>query len=271
MKFSNIFFTVISCQGKKGLHPAEYRMVTNMLLATRRAPSIMKISQAFSREILKGSYAAMHWRYDMKDFGNHCKRGGNKRVCKWINNGGFNATDLGIKMLNWLNEKNAIRKRHQQVERRKKRTADKLDYTKFYSDNSSTNISDSSASKSSTADRSTSHSSTNEYKRLQTIYFASPPIEIPLIQNISKIIEAGGYQVFYQTHLRDFVTKRFKKCDRERFELQLHDFVSQTEQQLCTDAGIFLGSESSTWSGAIGKDRAARNLTKYDGSNIVFL
>ena len=180
---------------------------------------------------------------DMKDFGTHCKRGkgiGNQRVCKWINNGGFNATDLGTKMLIWLNEKNAIREKFQHKE--KEHVADNIQFTNDFHD-----------------------------KKVKTIYFATPPIEIPFIQNISKIIESGGYHVFHQTHLRDFIKNKFRDCAEERFELQLHDFVSQTEQQLCTDAGIFLGSESSTWSGAIAKDRGARNLTKYDGSNIVFL
>ena len=171
----------------------------------------------------------------MKDFGNHCRlRGGNKRVCKWIlAPGGFNSTDLGLKMLNWMNEKNEMREKHKLL---------------IKTGNSP------------------------DFERLETIYFASPPIEMDFIKKIGKIIESEGkYRVFYQEHLREFIKEKFKDCDEKRFELQLHDFVSQVEQQICTDAGIFLGSESSTWSGAIGKDRIARNLTKFDGSNIQFL
>jgi len=204
--------------GNQKHYPNEYRTVTDMLLATRRAPSVLKISQSFSKQVMKSSFAAIHWRYDLKDFGAEfgvCNRGkGVSPVCKWLEKGGFNATDLGTKMLNWLNKQKV---------------------------------------------------------KLGTIYFATPPIEIPFIQNVSKILVASGYQVYHQTHLREFIRNKFDTCDENRFDLQLHDFVSQTEQQLCTDAGIFLASESSTWSGAITEDRRSRNLTENDGSNVMFL
>ena len=77
--------------------------------------------------------------------------------------------------------------------------------------------------------------------------------------------------MYHQEQLRKFADKKFGYCEKDRFKQQLHDFVSQTEQQLCTDAKVFLYSESSTWSGTIEKDRKVRGLDNFDGSNIVFL
>ena len=102
------------------------------------------------------------------------------------------------------------------------------------------------------------------------IYVAAPPI---VTKFINKLSQAFGKRplIIGQDQLRKFVDDRFKStCDEQRFQHQLHDFISQVEQELCTSSYAFISSDSSTWSGTIIKDRRAAGNAKSDISNSLF-
>ena len=51
--------------------------------AVRHPPCIRKAALKFVEEVFDGqAYAAVHWRYDDKDWGMHCRNGKNKDVCE---------------------------------------------------------------------------------------------------------------------------------------------------------------------------------------------
>ena len=68
-----------------------------------------------------------------------------------------------------------------------------------------------------------------------------------------------------------FVRRKFyDSCDRDKFEKQVHDYVSQLEQEICLYSSIFLNSQASTWSSSIVQERMVRKLGKYDALNNIF-
>jgi len=79
-------------------------------------------------------------------------------------------------------------------------------------------------------------------------------------------------KLVYRKDLEAFIQKKFEKsCNKDVYFDQLHDYISQVEQEICMLARIFYHSEGSSWSLAISNERLARKKTVDDSSNTNFI
>ena len=69
-----------------------------------------------------------------------------------------------------------------------------------------------------------------------------------------------------QSDLRILVEKTFNNCDETKMKGQIHEFVSQTEQEIALNSDIFLFSPSSTWSDGVNHERLAHLKGELDKS-----
>ena len=216
MPFRNIYWAR-AVLGRFGKVKAD--LAKKLVLATPRPKSIRLTAEQFRRQEMKNkTYIAIHWRYDMNDFGNHCRSAvgpGNKQACDYILKNGFNATDIGSKVAKFINVKNI---------------------------------------------------------QADALFIAAPPKETKFIKKLSEYLSNNhGIQVFFQEDLRAFLEDSFDKCGKKEYFNQIHDFVSQLEQEICMGAKVFMPSDGSSWSVAITMERAARNIVVRDVANSVLL
>ena len=69
----------------------------------------------------------------------------------------------------------------------------------------------------------------------------------------------------------DFTDSKFSECPDEKYNNQIHDFVSQVEMELCLESTIFVESHGSSWSLGVNYDRHVRGRRGNDVHNDVFL
>lgn len=83
-----------------------------------------------------------------------------------------------------------------------------------------------------------------------SIYIAAPPSEKNLILEIQKYLNRHlGLEVYFRHDLLKFIERKFKNsCSAKVYQNQIHDYISQVEQELCMISRIFIRSESSSWS-----------------------
>lgn len=216
MPFRNIYWAR-AVLGRFGKVKAD--LAKKLVLATPRPKSIRLTAEQFRRQEMKNkSYVAIHWRYDMADFGNHCRSAvgpGNRKACDYILKNGFNATDIGSNVATFIKTKNI---------------------------------------------------------KADAIFIAAPPKETNFIRKLSEYLSNNhGIQVFFQEDLRAFLESSYSGCDKKAYFNQIHDFVSQLEQEICMGAKVFMPSDGSSWSVAITMERAARDIVVNDVANSVML
>ena len=195
------------------------------------------------------SYAAMHWRYDDKDFGKHCSKfkGGNM-VCAMVKNAdpeiiGKNMAKLIEDTLadkEWLlAQKDAIREDAEDIDwdsdagKRKKRTLNQR----------------------------------VPQLNSKILYIAAPPQQDKVIEQIKESMLPLGIRVYYGRTLREFLKNRHKDCPNRILNDQIHDFLSQVEMELCSKSDLFIYSKSSSWSLNIIMERQARRVSHFDIPN----
>ena len=103
-----------------------------------------------------------------------------------------------------------------------------------------------------------------------SIFFAAPPGALEFIRKLKERLEVIGLNVVFQDDLRDFVEKKFCKCEKSVFKGQIHDFLSQVEQEICLNSWIFIPSTGSSWSNAIELERRVWGIGKIDIPNNLF-
>lgn len=107
--------------------------------------------------------------------------------------------------------------------------------------------------------------------KASAIFIAAPPKETPFIKSLSDFLVNHDIHVFFQEHLRSYVEQQFSECKRSRYFNQLHDFISQLEQEICMTSKLFMPSDGSSWSAAITMERLARDQSHSDIANSIFL
>lgn len=109
-------------------------------------------------------------------------------------------------------------------------------------------------------------------KIIKKVYFAAPPIEGDFIEKLGEELKQRfGITTFYGKHIVMFARRKFfDSCGKERYEKQIHDYVSQLEQEVCLWSSIFLNSQASTWSSSIVQERLVRKLGEHDTLNNIF-
>ena len=90
------------------------------------------------------------------------------------------------------------------------------------------------------------------------IYIASPPKEAANIATLKSVFASRGYLAFDGADLTKFLEASYGNCPKQIFQDQIHDFTSQIEMDICSEARFFLFSEGSSWSKNICMERAAR-------------
>ena len=103
-----------------------------------------------------------------------------------------------------------------------------------------------------------------------SIYFAAPPGAQVFVEKLKVQLENVGLHGVYQKKLRDFVKKEFEDCDEKLYKNEIHDFLSQVEQEICMTSWIFIPSTGSSWSNAIELERRVFELGKIDIPNSLF-
>ena len=115
---------------------------------------------------------------------------------------------------------------------------------------------------------------TRNPEELKKVYFASPPNLIPFVDSIKTAMKQQQQhvklteyiQIFTQSDLRMLVEKKFSDCETDKMRGQIHEFVSQTEQEIVLNSEIFLFSPGSTWSDGVSHERLAYLKGEFDRS-----
>merc|ERR1719454_3581 len=106
------------------------------------------------------------------------------------------------------------------------------------------------------------------YAEDAVFYIAAPPSETQFIKDLAAVLERFKVQVFHQEHVKSFIDAKYKStCPTEKYKGEVHDYMSQFEQELCMKGEIFLCSDSSSWSVAIQFERDVRGVSENDSSN----
>ena len=100
--------------------------------------------------------------------------------------------------------------------------------------------------------------------RVDKVFIAAPPNSNITVKGLAKNLEGSGIEVFWSENLMEFIKEKFKNCDKSKFFEQIHDFVSQVEQEICYQSQFFVMSWGSSWSDAVVIERRARK-TKHTG------
>ena len=179
----------------------------------------------------------MHWRYDIDDFGHHCRRdlvdiarGGYKNdkrergVCKLLLNGHFNGTRIGENMKKWLESRNDTRIQ---------------------------NVNG--------PDIDQGAATSNHFK---PIYIAAPMKEKNFVSEIKNYFSSKNLgKIIFGSDLTNFIENKFKNsCSPEKFDDQIHDFISQAEQEICLKSKIFIESVGSSWSMGVRHERIVHGV-----------
>lgn len=104
----------------------------------------------------------------------------------------------------------------------------------------------------------------NKTTAANSIFIAAPPKSTGFVQHLSKVLATHNIQVFYHYHLHDFVKSQFTTCNDQRYFHQIHDFISQLEQEIMMTSDVFVESTGSSWSFAVFIERAARRRSGND-------
>ena len=108
------------------------------------------------------------------------------------------------------------------------------------------------------------HWNNKKISEAKIVFVAAPPKSTGFVQHLSRVLKEYDIQVFYHYHLHDFVKSQFTTCDDQRYFHQIHDFVSQLEQEIMMTSDVFVESTGSSWSFAVYIERAARRKEKND-------
>jgi len=96
------FKGIITNQKKLGFIELQKEIVKS----TRRPIYIQKIVEQFFEQEIKEEYAALHWRYDPKDWFRHCDwEAEGESVCAVVKNARNNPEKYGMKLLEDLQER----------------------------------------------------------------------------------------------------------------------------------------------------------------------
>ena len=165
----------------------------------------------------KNPYLSVHWRYDRKDFGAHCRKGKSgeyRKACKTLKHGGFNGTSLAENLVSFIN-------------------SNKPD--------------------------------------VKNIYFAATPQDAKLVReikgNVTKIDDKFSF--YGHDELDDYIKKEYAECDEDKMRMQLHDFFSQVEMEICRESTVFMPSDSSSWSVGVMYERDVLRRSEEDKPNRV--
>lgn len=193
-----------------------------MLLHTVKPRSIRKIATEVINSLFGNSpFIALHWRYDIGDFGHHCMRdinnGKSRGVCSLLLGGKFNGTRVAENLNEWMQK-------------------------------------------------------TYTLEKVNQIYVAAPLKEAAFVEDIKTYFESRNLgQVRYQKDMQEYIAKKFTTCPEDKYLDQIHDFVSQTEQEICLRSRTFIESDGSMWSLSVRQERIIRNIHfKNDIKNRIF-
>ena len=104
---------------------------------------------------------------------------------------------------------------------------------------------------------------------LKYLFVAAPPKEAVLLGILSEKLAEFGLKVIYSKGLTEFAEKVFRKANCDDYENQIHDFLSQLEQEICMRSWLFMPSDGSSWSATVTSDRTARGISSRDIENRV--
>jgi len=104
---------------------------------------------------------------------------------------------------------------------------------------------------------------------LKYLFIAAPPKESVLLSILSEKVGKFGLKVIYSKDLTEFAENVFGKAKCDDFESQIHDFLSQVEQEICMRSWLFMPSDGSSWSATVTSDRTARGISSRDVENRV--
>ena len=72
-------------------------------------------------------------------------------------------------------------------------------------------------------------------------------------------------QLFHYPEILAFIQQQFGNCPEEIFSDQIHDFISQVEQEICSRSKLFMYSPGSSWSKIV---RIERSIGGIDGGDL---
>ena len=223
-------------------------LAARVILATTRPEEVVAAAEYFLNEVLNlqniqniknshTSHAAMHWRYDHDDYGIHCRANNvTKGVCGSMNKG-FDRRKISKNIASHLSDVNK----------------EFLEFTKLH------------------------HKSSSSAIKITSIYIAAPPKEYENIEIMKSEFENKAndfnlnFKTFYGKDLKIFLKNRFKLCNREVYNDQIHDFLSLVEMEICSRSKIFIYSGGSSWSKNIRQERWSLRTHVLDVANEDFL
>lgn len=107
--------------------------------------------------------------------------------------------------------------------------------------------------------------------KIKFFYLAVPPKEKKFLKVFKQYMENDlGLKIYSAEDVVPLIEDQFDKCPLGTFENQIHDFISQLEQEICMLSTVFFPSDGSSWSQVIQADRMARSTHENDIENRIF-
>lgn len=212
------------------------RIAMEMLNSTRRPKQVQNFAKKFIEQVMSTkSFLSVHWRYDRRDFGGHCRKGKSgeyRKACKALKHGGFNATSLAQNLISFIKENQDNLDKQENTENTDKQDSSPL---------------------------------------IKHIYFAATPQDAKLVREIKGNVTVFDSEMRFFGHdeLDEFIKKEYQECEADRMKLQIHDFFSQVEMEICRESTIFMNSDSSSWSVAVQYERDVLHRSDSDKPNRV--
>ena len=110
-----------------------------------------------------------------------------------------------------------------------------------------------------------------ESQNITCVYFATPSSDINFVDELTQNWMQTQIKLFHQIELAKMIDRIFSSCDKTTFSNQIHDFISQVEQEICFQSDVFLSSSGSSWSLAVTQERTVFERVTFDDSNEILL